>query len=188
VYFSEGLLAFVVVDVTHHLESFSFTLQVVEDKALACGSDVGDSTGQGHSLLKELIVLAERVKLSDEVRNRDGDVELVRVWVSFRGLFQFLDHVGSIFIVLGGVENDLFFFFLLFFVLLFGFLFGLFFGFLSGQSFLFVESFLLVFAQFAFTLGNCFTLLILGSGGFNVLLGFLLSWLLWLVGVFFHSV
>lgn len=100
----------------------------------------------------------------------------MRVRVSFRGLFHFFDHVGSVFIVLGGVENDLLFFFLLFFVLLFGFLFGLFLGLLNSESFLFFKSFLFVFAQFAFTFGNCFNLLILGSGGFDGLLGFLLSW------------
>jgi hypothetical protein len=186
--FSEALLAFVVVDVAHHLKTFAFTLQVIKDQAFACGSDVGDSARQRDSLFEELVVLAQGVKLGDEVGNGDGDVELVRVRVSFGGFFHFLDHVGSIFIVLSGVENDFFFFFLLFFGLLFGFLFGLFFGLFGGESFLFIESFLFVFAEFAFTFGDCFTLLVLGSSGFDFLEGFLLSCLLRLVGVFFHLV
>jgi hypothetical protein len=87
---------------------------------------------------------------------------------------------------LGGVENDLFFFALLLFGLLFSLLFGLFLSLFGGESFLFLESLLFIFAQFSFTFSSILTLLVLGGGSFDFLFGFLLSWLLGLVGILFH--
>lgn len=90
---SKSLKALVVVDVTHDLEPLSITLQIVKDKVLSLSSDVGDSTGQRNSLFEELAFLAGWVILRDELRNGDADVELMRVRVSLRGLFQFVNHV-----------------------------------------------------------------------------------------------
>ena len=82
-----------IVNVTHYLESLSITLQIVKDKVLSLSSDVGDSTRQRNSLFEELAFLAGGVILGDEFRNGDADLELMRVRVSLRGLFEFVNHV-----------------------------------------------------------------------------------------------
>jgi hypothetical protein len=119
------------------LESLSFSLQVVKHEALSLSSDVGDSACQWGRLFEEFSILAQRVEFSNEVRNVHGNVELVWLRVSIRWFLKFIDHVRSIFIILGWVKNDLFLLILLLFGVLFDLLFGLLFSFLSGESFLF---------------------------------------------------
>ena len=108
------------------------------------------------------------------------------IWVCFWRFFQFTDHVGSIFIVLSWVENDLFFLFLLLFTFLFGFLLSFFISLLSGKLFLLFESFLLVFAQLLFALNTNLTFLTFNWLIFDFLLILLLNWLLSLGRILLH--
>ena len=107
------------------------------------------------------------------------------IWVGFGGLFQLVHHVRSVFEILGGVENDLFFRFLLLLLLLFSFLFGFLFSLFSSQTLLLLESFLFIFAQLSITAFDDFSFLDLNWFVLDNWLGLLLSRLL-LIWILLH--
>lgn len=183
---SKGLKAFMVVDVTHNLKSFSITLQIIKDEVLSLGPNVGDSTSQRNSLLKELAFFTGWIIFSNKLRKSNANVELVWVRVCLRGLFELIDHIGSVLIVLSWIKDDLFLLFLLLFSFLLGLLFSFFLSFFSCKSFLFFQSFLLIFAQLLLAFSDGLTFMNLSGLSLNFLFSFLLSWLLNLLRVLFH--
>ena len=134
-----------IVYVAHNLKFFPITFQIIKDKIFSLGSDVGDSASNWCLFFKEFSLLNSCLVFSNELAKGKFNVEFMRIRICLWWFFEVIDHFGSVFIILSWIKNFNFF---LFFVLYLSFLFGLFFGFLSGEAFLFFESFLLIFTKF----------------------------------------
>lgn len=181
--FSKTLETLVVVDITHNLQFFTLTLQIVENKIFSLCSDVCNSACNRCLFFEEIAYLAQGIVLFDKIWYTDSDIELVGIWICLWGFFQFFDHVWSVLIILSGVENNFFLLLLFLLELWFGFLFGLFLSFLSSKTFLLFESFLFIFAQLALA----FSFLTLSCLVFNLSGRLLKNRLLLLIWIVFHQ-
>lgn len=145
-HFVKWLLPFMIVYVTHYLKSFTFALQVIKNKVLTLNSNVRDSSSNRCLFFQCFTILNQRIKFWNKFRYCHLNIKLVRIGVCFRWLFKIINHFRSIFVVLCGVKDNFLLFFFLLLLLIFGFLFLLFLSLFSSKSFLFLKSFLLIFA------------------------------------------